>query len=79
MLQGNLSWSGDNIVNIDCVTEFVMMYRDADTNVSSESAVTVLCPGYQILSSGSQFWCQYQLSDVYCGTRIYLMLGKLNS
>ena len=56
----NLSWSESNIVNMECVTEFVLMMREAD---NASSAATVLCPGYQIRSAGSTFWCQFSLSQ----------------
>ena len=72
-IQGNLSWSSSNIFNIGCVTEFVMMYRDGD-NITSPA--TVLCPSYEIMSSASEFWCQYSLDEQFCGTRLYLMLGN---
>ena len=62
-LGGNLSWSESNIVNMECVTEFVLMMREAD---NASSAATVLCPGYQIRSAGSTFWCQYSLSQDTC-------------
>ena len=72
LLQGNLSWSSTNILNIGCVTEFVMMFRDGDNITSS---ATVLCPSYEIFSSETSFWCEYSLDEAFCGTRLYLMLG----
>ena len=71
-MQGNLSWSSKNILNIGCVTEFVMMYRDGD---NATSPATVLCPSYEIFSSETLFWCEYSLDEAFCGTRLYLMLG----
>ena len=50
-----------------------MMYRDGD-NITSPA--TVLCPSYEIMSSASEFWCEYSLDEQFCGTRLYLMLGN---
>ena len=70
-LEGNLSWSESNIVNMECVTEFVLMMREAD---NASSAATVLCPGYQMRSAGLTYWCEYTLSQDRCGSRLRLML-----
>ena len=70
-LEGNLSWTDSNIINMECVTEFVLMVRDGD---NASSAATVLCPGYKIMSSGRTFWCQYSLGRDTCGQRLHLML-----
>jgi hypothetical protein len=69
--QGNLTWSGHNLENIDCVTEFVVMYRDADNETASS---TVLCPGYQILTSGQAHSCGYNLTQARCGARLLVMI-----
>ena len=71
-LSGELSWSEANIVNIDCVSEFVMMMRDADNDTSP---ATVLCPGYKIISDQHHHYCQYTLSPQHCDKRLFLMLG----
>ena len=69
--QGNLTWSNQNLENIDCVTEFVVMYRDADNETASS---TVLCPGYEILTSGQVFSCAYNLTESKCGSRLLVMI-----
>ena len=36
----------------------------------------MLCPGYEVRSSGAEFWCEYELEEeTFCGTRVYIMLG----
>jgi len=69
--QGNLTWSSQNLENIECVSEFVVMYRDADNDTASS---TVLCPGYQILTSGKAFSCGYNLTEDLCGSRLLVMI-----
>ena len=68
---GILEWSGENLENIECVSEFVVMYRE--DKVEAESEREVLCPGYRITNVGEVFSCEYNLTTT-CGARVEILL-----
>ena len=68
---GTLEWSRDNLKNIECVTEFVVMYREDKAGAEREREV--LCPGYRVTSVMQVFSCQYNLTSA-CGSRVEILL-----
>ena len=68
---GTLEWSGENLKNIECVSEFVVMYREDKAGTEREREV--LCPGYRVTSVMQVFSCQYNLTSA-CGSRVEILL-----
>ena len=57
---GTLEWSRDNIKNIECVSEFVVMYREDKAGAEREREV--LCPGYRVTSVMQVFLYPWSLT-----------------